>query len=170
MVFHYIVYLLTIGYRHDATQGYLPPELFRSTSLVPLGSNWVSEEAENFKELEFFGLVRCFSVKTKKSSKTSKIEPKTWKKCHFGAVFQNLCNFDWKTANQTKKFEFLAVFRFFWHPVWPQRRETSGAKWFRRQIPLCEGVCLNPRIQQLPNQFYSNAHLKAIWLDQVSMQ
>ena len=108
------------------TQGYLPPESFRSTSLAPLGSNWVSEEAENFKELEFFGLVRCFSVKTKKSSKTSKIEPKTWKKRHFWAVFQNLCNFDWKTAHQTKKFEFLEVFRFFWHPVCPQWRETSG--------------------------------------------
>ena len=36
-----------------------------------LGANWVSKEAENFKELKFFGLVRCFSVKTEKSSKTS---------------------------------------------------------------------------------------------------
>ena len=108
------------------TQGYLPPESFRSTSLAPLGANWVSKEAENFKELEFFGLVRYFSVKTEKSSKTSKIEPKTWKKRHFWAVFWNLCNFDWKTAHQTKKFEFLEVFRFFWHPVCPQWRETSG--------------------------------------------
>ena len=96
------------------------------TSLVPLGANWVSKEAENFKELEFFGLVRYFSVKTEKSSKTSKIEPKTWKKRHFWVVFRNLCNFDWKVAHQTKKFEFLEVLRFFWHPVCPQRRETSG--------------------------------------------
>ena len=29
------------------TQGYLPPESFRSTSLLPLGANWVSKEAEN---------------------------------------------------------------------------------------------------------------------------
>ena len=30
---------------------------------MPLGANWVSKEAENFKELKFFGLERCFSVK-----------------------------------------------------------------------------------------------------------
>ena len=59
------------------TQGYLPPESLSSTSPGPLGAKWVSKEAENFKELEFFGLVRYFSVKTEKSSKTSKIEPKT---------------------------------------------------------------------------------------------
>ena len=45
------------------TQKYLPPESFRSTSLAPLGANWVSKETENFKELKFFGLVLCFSVK-----------------------------------------------------------------------------------------------------------
>ena len=118
-------------------QGYLPPELFHSTSLAPFRANCVSEEAENFKELKFFGLVRCFSVKTEKSSKTSKIEPKTWRNCHFWTVFRNLYNFDWKVAHQTKKFEFLEVLRFFWHPVCPQRRETSGAKWFWGQIPLC---------------------------------
>ena len=40
-----------------------------STSLAPLGANWVSKEPENFKELEFFGLVRCFSVKIAQFSK-----------------------------------------------------------------------------------------------------
>ena len=51
------------------TQGYLPPESFRSTSLALFGANWVSKDAENFKELKFFGLVRCFSVKIAQSLK-----------------------------------------------------------------------------------------------------
>ena len=51
--------------------------------------------------------------------------------------FWRFFSFDWKVAHQTKKFEFLEVFCFFWHPVCPQRRETSGAKWFWGQIPLC---------------------------------
>ena len=36
------------------TQGYLPAESFRSTSLGPLGAKWVSKEAGNIRELEFF--------------------------------------------------------------------------------------------------------------------
>ena len=48
-----------------------------STSIAPLGSRWVSKEAKNFKELEFVGLGRCFSVRIEESSKTSKIQPKT---------------------------------------------------------------------------------------------
>ena len=109
-----------------------------STSLAPVGANWVSKEAENFKELKFFGLVRCFSVKI---AQILKNRPKTgffscfW--LNFGR-FWRFFSFDWKTEHQTKKFKFLEVFRFFWHPVWPQRSETSGAKWFWRQIPLCD--------------------------------
>ena len=91
-----------------------------STTHPCLRMLWVSKEAELKGGFKIFGLVRCFSVKTKKSSKTSKIEPKTWKKRHFWAFFQHLCNFDWKTAHQIKKFEFLEVFHFFWHPVCPQ--------------------------------------------------
>ena len=37
----------------------------------------VSKEAKNFKELEFLGLGRCFSVRIEESSKTTKIQPKT---------------------------------------------------------------------------------------------
>ena len=85
------------------TQGNLPPESFCSTSLAPLGANWVSKEAENFKELEFFGLVRYFSVKTEKSSKTSKIEPKTWKKRHFLGGFLKFVQFWLKSSAPNQK-------------------------------------------------------------------
>ena len=33
-----------------------------STTFAPLGSSRVSNEAKNYKELEFKGLSRCFSV------------------------------------------------------------------------------------------------------------
>ena len=46
-------------------------------TFVPLGSSRVSKEAKNFKEFEFLGLSRCFSVRIEESSKTSKIQPKT---------------------------------------------------------------------------------------------
>ena len=46
-------------------------------TFAPLGSSRVSKEAKNFKELEFLGLGRCFSVRIEESSKTSKIQPKT---------------------------------------------------------------------------------------------
>ena len=46
-------------------------------TFAPLGSRRVSKEAKNFKELEFLGLGRCFSVRIAESSKTSKIQPKT---------------------------------------------------------------------------------------------
>ena len=62
---------------YPTVQGYLPLKSFRSTSIAPLGSRWVSKEAENFKELEFLGFSRCFSVRIEKSSKTSKIDQKT---------------------------------------------------------------------------------------------
>ncbi len=35
------------------------------------------QEAKIFKEFEFLGLGRCFSVRTEESSKTYKIQPKT---------------------------------------------------------------------------------------------
>ena len=46
-------------------------------TFAPLGSSRVSKEAKNFKEFEFLGLSRCFSVRIEESSKTSKIQPKT---------------------------------------------------------------------------------------------
>ena len=42
----------------------------------------VSNEAKFFQEVKFLGFMHCFSVKIKKSSKMSKIQPKTCKKCH----------------------------------------------------------------------------------------
>ena len=48
-----------------------------SFTFAPLGSSRVSKEAKTFKELEFLGLGRCFSVRTEESSKTYKIQPKT---------------------------------------------------------------------------------------------
>ena len=73
-------------------------------------------------------LVWCatFQSKLKNLQKRPKLNQKHEKNAIFWAVFWNLCNFDWKVAHQTKKFEFLEVLRFFWHPVCPQRRETSG--------------------------------------------
>ena len=42
----------------------------------------VSNEAKFFQEVKFLGFMRCFSVKIEKSSKMSKIQPKTCKKYH----------------------------------------------------------------------------------------
>ena len=44
-----------------------------STTFALLGSSKVSNEAKNFKELEFLGFICCFSVRIEISSKTSKI-------------------------------------------------------------------------------------------------
>ena len=46
----------------------------------------VSNEAKFFQEVKFLGFMRCFSVKIEKSSKMSKIQPKTCKKYH---IFEN---------------------------------------------------------------------------------
>ena len=46
-------------------------------TFAPLGSSRVSKESKNFKEFEFLGLSRCFSVTIEESSKTSNIQPKT---------------------------------------------------------------------------------------------
>ena len=93
--------LLSYGVNPQGTQGFLPSELFHSTSLALLGSSWVPKKAENLKEHECLGLSRCFSVRIKKSSKTSKIVPKTIEKRHFLVVFQSLIIFSCKTVAQT---------------------------------------------------------------------
>ena len=51
--------------------------IISSLTFAPLGSSRVSKEAKNFKEFEFLGLGRCFSVRIEESSKTSKFQPKT---------------------------------------------------------------------------------------------
>ena len=57
-----------------ATEGFLTPGLFHSTSLVSWGSSRASKAAEFFKEFDFLGFNCCFSAKIEISSKTSKIE------------------------------------------------------------------------------------------------
>ena len=108
-----------------------------STSLVPLGSNSMSKEAENFKKLEFLGLVRYFPAKIEQTSKNCLKVPFFLRFYFNFGRFWRLFDCDSKVAGQTQKFEFLEIFRFFWHAVWPQGRETSGMKWFWRQVPLC---------------------------------
>ena len=108
-----------------------------STSLVPLGSNSMSKEAENFKKLEFLGLVRYFPAKIEQTSKNCLKVPFFLRFYFNFGRFWRLLDSDWKVADQTQKFKFLEVFRFFWHAVWPQGRKTSGMKWFWRQVPLC---------------------------------
>ena len=49
-----------------------------------------------------------------------------WKNAHFLTFFRCFFNLGWKTAHQTKKFNFIEVFRFFWHPSHPQERKNSG--------------------------------------------
>ena len=61
-----------------------------STSLATWGSSWVSKEARCTKEYDFLGFSCCFSARIGKTSKTSKIQPKT---AVFWAVFQSLINF-----------------------------------------------------------------------------
>ena len=56
------------------------------TGIAPLGANWVSKEAENFKELKCFGLVHCFSVKI---AQILKNRPKL----EFFHVFGSILNF-----------------------------------------------------------------------------
>ena len=56
-----------------ATQGFLTPYSFHSTSLMTWGSSWASKEAKFIKEFDFLGFSRCFSARIEQASKTSKI-------------------------------------------------------------------------------------------------
>ena len=38
-------------------------KIHSSTIIASLGATWVPKEAKFFREVDFFGLVRCFSVK-----------------------------------------------------------------------------------------------------------
>ena len=68
---HYVKDNLILAHREFASR------IISFFTFAPLGSRRVSKEAKNFKELEFLGLGRCFSVRIEESSKTSKIQPKT---------------------------------------------------------------------------------------------
>ena len=92
------------------TQGYLPPESFHSTSSALLGSSRVSKEAETFKELEFLGLVRYFSVRIEESSKMSKIQPKT---AVLGWFFEVCSILAEKQRPKAKNLSFLKFFASF---------------------------------------------------------
>ena len=52
----------------DCTQGFLTPDSFHSTSLATWGSSWASEKAKFFKEFDFLGFSRCFSVRIEQTS------------------------------------------------------------------------------------------------------
>ena len=52
-------------------------------------------------------------------------------------VFQEFFNPGWKVADQTQKFVFLEVFRFFWHLYQQQVRRNSGWKESWAKIPVC---------------------------------
>ena len=54
-----------------------------------------------------------------------------------GKVFRSLFNYDWKTAAETIKNEFLIDFCFIWHPTWPQERESNVMKWFGGYLIQC---------------------------------
>ena len=115
-----------VCHQKQITQGYLPPESFRSTSLAPLGSNWVSKEAENFKELKFFGLVRCFSVKIAQILKTGQ----KWRFSHvFGSILDFFEDFSVLTEKQHTKPKNLSSLKFsasFDTKFALRWRETSG--------------------------------------------
>ena len=51
-------------------------------------------------------------------------------------VFQEFFNPGWKVADQTQKFVFLEVFRFFWHLYQQQVRRNSGWKESWAKIPV----------------------------------
>ena len=75
-----------------------------------MGSSRVSKEAETFKELEFLGLGRCFSVRIEESSKTSKIQPKT---PVFGRFFEVCSILAEKQRPKPKNSSSLKVFASF---------------------------------------------------------
>ena len=60
---------------------------------------------------------------------------KCWFLCTF-MVFQEFFNPGWKVAAQTQKFEFLEVFRFFWHQCCQQEWRNSGWKESWAKIPV----------------------------------
>ena len=68
------------------TQGHLPPESFRSTSLGPLGAKWVSKEAENLN----FSFVWCavFQCKLENLKKRPKSNQKHASNASFGRSFK----------------------------------------------------------------------------------
>ena len=105
-----------------------------STRVAPLGSSRVSNEAKNFRELEFLGLSHCFSshnwINFQKPSQK-------WHFLTYFGRFWRLFNSDWKVAAETKKNEFLDDFRFIWHPTWPQECDSNGLKWFEGYLIQC---------------------------------
>ena len=106
-----------------------------STISPLLKSTWVSEEAKNIKEFKFVGLIHYFS--TKNWINFEKPSKKCWFLCTF-TVFQEFFNPGWKVADQTQKFEFLEVFRFFWHQCCQQEWRNSGWKESWAKIPVCK--------------------------------
>ena len=82
------------------------------------------------------------------------------KNATFGKVLWSLFNYDWKTAAETRKNEFLEDFRFIWYPTCPQERESNGMKWFGGHLIQC--VWVKNSNPSLHNQIKTLAHLKAL--------
>ena len=80
-----------------------------STSLTPLRANWVSKESENFKELNFFGLVHCFSVKIAQILKNC---PKMSFFHVFGSILDVFEDFSVLTEKQRTKPKNLSSLKF----------------------------------------------------------
>ena len=66
----------------------------------------MSKEAKTFKELDFLGLGRCFSVRIEESTKTSKIHPKT---TIFGRFFKVCSILAEKQRPKPKNLSFLKI-------------------------------------------------------------
>ena len=101
-------------------------------------SNPLRNPSRNFSlynySTKFIGLIRYYSTKIESTLK--KPSKKKWFLSSF-KFFQEFFNPGWKVADQTQKFEFLEVFRFFWHQCCQQEWRNSGWKESWAKIPVC---------------------------------
>ena len=124
-LFFFCVFIL--NWLDDIThRGICPQNHFAPLVSRLWGQTGCQKKQKTSRNSNFLVWCATFQSKLKNLQKRPKLNQKHEKNAIFWAVFWNLCNFDWKVAHQTKKFEFLEVLCFFWHPVCPQRRETSG--------------------------------------------
>ena len=108
-------------------------------TFAPLGSRRVSKKAKNFKELEFLGLGRCFSVRIAVSPKTSKIQPKTTILEQFFEVCSILAE---KQRPKPKNSSSLKFFAFFDTLLDPRGPKVKNEMIWEANSPVCV-VCLH---------------------------
>jgi len=68
-------------------------------------------------------------------------------------VFQEFFNPGWKVADQTQKFVFLEVFRFFWHLYQQQVRRNSGWKESWAKIPVCSCTSVRKKVPSISTKY-----------------